>query len=205
MINFDTINLERKDLKLLNECINEIFECIIPESEDNFNKEYLEDYFPEYLVKANKEELMNVIKNLRNFAKDSKIHKLNALYKYAIYCVFEQFFENDNNCREDFGFDDEPRFHIDYYEEMDEDFYEWLNSEDTYMTGLFEDLDFLFIADLFEVNQMPPKDLCDALGINIKEYNSLLPNNEKIIPERRYCIDRQRLKNKDKFISKIKK
>ena len=205
MINFETINLEKKDLKLLNECIKEIFECIIPESEDDFTKEYLEDYFPDYLVNTNKDELLNVIRNLRHFVNDSKIHELNALYNYAIYNIFEKFFENDNNCREDFGFVEEPRFHVNYYEEIDEDFYEWLNDEDTYMTGLFEDLDFLFIADLFEVNQMPSKDLCDALGINMKEYDSLLPRNEKIISERRYYIDRQGLKNKDKFISKIKK
>lgn len=140
------------------------------------------DYlFPEVIYETRREECRNAVKDLILWCEDSFDHVLpTPLHEYALYSIFLNFEELDQDFQKDFNegsivFENIPRndernldsYRIEDWEIQDIDFY---------IENFFQDHDFSYVPLLVQAaHKQGLHNLEKHLGINLRNFSSLMP------------------------------
>ena len=188
MIIFHTCDTTLRVLREINRCINEMVDFELSSyyeyyeyQEESEKEEFLEQYFPEYLCREDAKKCMNVLLELKEWTMDSYLHEMTCLHEYALYQIFESYFnfaEEMAREREE-GEEDPFKFHIENLEQYNEEELEFitlLNKRFFYQDCLFFDLDFLDIDQIVYLYQIGSVAYY-MLGVNLNYYLDLMPKD----------------------------
>lgn len=187
MITFISLETTNKVLKIINNCINEMIDnelslyYDIDKDDENEVMDFLERLFPKYLCREDLKKCMNVLHDLKEWTKDSYLHDLTCVHEYALFHIFEHFFDE----KEDFEkFREKGKRHIynfyvkdiQNYEPYEIEILKKINNRSFYEEELFWDWDFLNLDDIVYLYQTNIKKFKE-LGINLRYYLDLMPKD----------------------------
>lgn len=184
MIVFSSLITSLRVLRIINNCIYEMldFELSYCPDEDEI-EEFAQNYFPKNLCRENPKKYMNILIELKEWSLDSYLHQLTCLHEYALFKIFNSYFdcfEGTEEHREKYSrnvFKFNIRVEKDYTQE-EKDIIKNLNNRKFYLEDLFNDWDFLNIEKLTTLYQTNPE-VFDKIGIDLSYYLDLMPNDIK--------------------------
>ncbi|MDO4432796.1 MAG: hypothetical protein Q4B80_05705 [Aerococcaceae bacterium] len=172
--------------KYFNYVLHNLIECFVIETYDLLD-DYIEEILPKYLWREQRLKCLQVVRELYYWTDfdDTFIHTMTVFHEFVLYCIledlrciqeadptfFEQFFHNkaysllSDDWKDCYFFDEEDNVTIEeYYSDIS-----------NFENELFEDTDFLMVADLINYHRIGVTDIEERLGINIDYYFELLP------------------------------
>lgn len=184
MIIFHSCNTTGRVLKEINRCINDMVDYELSfyyEYDENEKIEFLEQYFPEHLCREDANKCMNVLIELKEWTRDLYLHEMTCLHEYALYKIFESYFDVAEDLAEEReeGKEDPFKFSIENIEQYNKDELEiisLLNDRYFYEECLFIDLDFLNIDQIVYLYQTGSPAFY-LMGVNINYYLDLIPKD----------------------------
>lgn len=189
-------SIERK----INKNINKIIELFIDSCEGLDYDTFLQEIFPGFYLRTNRDKCINVIYELKGFTTDEYEHilsDLSSIYEYALYYLIVWWLEvTDEDYMEEFINKDEIKTQDDEY------FAKYINDINEYKSFLFEDWDFLDIPYYLKVYKKNPAIIEDFLHINLEDYLELMPDDIKATYLRSKRKQEKQLQNEESVIIK---
>lgn len=199
MITFITLHTTNRVLKIINNCIHEMIECefFYDDMTQEEQIEYLMYFFPKHLCREEPKKCINAMHDLLEWTKDSYLHDLTCIHEYALFKVFESYFDSKED-HEKFRTKGERniyKFHIKNIENYEPDeiyILKQINDRSFYEESLFWDLDFLWIDEIVNLYQTN-RPLFNTLGVNLRYYLDIMPKD--IREEIAFSLDNKIVEN----------
>ena len=133
-------------------------------------EEILSDIFPQYIIETNFEKCVMTVKALHNMVQDNYDRdELPSFFELTLYHTICWWIDVAN----DIPLDELPRNL--YINKQGMDMYDYLNSVNSYLDFMFQDLDFLHLEEMYSLYKKNPKILEEFLHIDIEQYIELMP------------------------------
>ncbi len=207
MILFRSCITTGRVLRLINNCINEMLEFELSFYNDESElQEFVENYFPEYLCRENPQKCMNVLIELKEWTLDFYLHELTCLHEYALFKIFNSYFESFEDAEEHIQKNERNVFkfnieNIEEYTEEEKSVIKLLNNRDFYEENLFEDWDFLSIDNIIFLYQTESPQF-KKIGVDLSYYLEIMPKDIRKKVEESFTI--QVNKDEEMIIKRIK-
>ena len=188
MIIFHTCDTTIRVLEQINRCINEMVDFELSSyfeyydyQDDKEKEEFLGNYFPEYLCREDAKKCMNVLLEIKEWTSDLYFHEMTCLHEYALYHIFESYFNYAEEMAREREEGEEAPFefyikNLEQYNEEELEIINLLNERFFYQDCLFFDLDFLDIDQIVFFYQIGSV-AYNILGVNINYYLDLMPKD----------------------------
>lgn len=167
--------------KYFNHVLHRLIECFVIDSYEELD-DYIEDILPKYLWREQREKCLQVLNELDHWTnvEDTFIHEMTVFHEFVLYHILENLSDIQADTPESFDvFFDKEALSLLISEDWEEE--EWFLDEDYYCDvsnfegELFEDTDFLMLANLINYRRIGIEIFEERLGINIDYYFELLP------------------------------
>ncbi|MCM3269275.1 hypothetical protein [Paenibacillus elgii] len=163
------------------------FYFLFEDMKEDVNYDISGDVFPKFYYRKNKLRCHDIITDLYDWSHDDFIHELKPIYEFAvfhiiIYCqeahedalkegyeLFKGLHQLEVNDGE--GISEEFDIINGGYTDKD------IRSFDFFIENLFQDFDFLYIGDYYNLFKQNPIEFLDKFGINFEDYIELFPED----------------------------
>lgn len=184
MIDFPTARSNQSSAKIVNYILRGFIEFkasdIIEEYEmhHEVSGDCLSNLFPDYLIREDTENCIDVLRDLLAWVEDSYFHPIDGLHKYALFQIIQSMYEDFDELGAE---GDEMRtafFTVGPPADLSPTTLEWINmlenSEEELYDLVFTDTDFIDIPNIINLYQSGiPIDT--FMGIDLNSYLTLLP------------------------------
>lgn len=149
-----------------------MFELLEVTCEGLSYEEILDSIFPPYILQNNLDKCVSVVRELHDMTKDNyKREYLAPFYEWTLYCTILWWID----VADDIELDEIPRSIC--IDKNGIDLYDSLNNVESYLDFLFQDWDFLYVDEIYEIYKRNPKILEKYLHIDIEKYVELMPRD----------------------------
>lgn len=149
-----------------------MFELLEMTCEGLSYEEILDSIFPPYILQNNLDKCVSVVRELHDMTKDNyKREYLAPFYEWTLYCTILWWIA----VADDIELDEIPRSIC--IDKNGIDLYDSLNNVESYLDFLFQDWDFLYVDEIYEIYKRNPKILEKYLHIDIEKYVELMPRD----------------------------
>lgn len=149
-----------------------MFELLEATCEGLSYEEILDGIFPQHILQKSLDKCVSIVKELHNMTKDNyKRECLAPIYEWTLYCTILWWID----VADDIELDEIPRNICISKDGID--LYDSLNNVECYLDFLFQDWDFLYVDEIYEIYKRNPNILAKYLHIDIEKYVELMPRD----------------------------
>lgn len=159
-------------VKKVNQNINVVLELFIESCKGTDYDTFIQEIFPSFLCRKEREKCIEVIHNLYEYSTDPYEHILKPLYEHALYYLLEWWIDVTDEGILDREIDK------DQIETQDEEYIaKHMNDIAEYKSFLFEDCDFLDIPEFLKVHEINPAMVEGFFHTDLDDYIELMPED----------------------------
>lgn len=164
------LNISNQAKRKINKNVNCMFDFLLAICDGLCYEEVLQDIFPPYIIDADLEKCVCVVKELFNISQDNfEREYLPPFLEWTLYHTILWWMD----VADDIILDEIPR--QDCVNNDGIDLYDMLNNEENYLDFLFADWDFLYVEKIYGIYKRDSRIIEKVFHIDMEQYLDLLP------------------------------